>query len=347
MFKKIGIPLLFGCLVSTAGFARQDPQQDSQTESQSTPQVGEEPAAAPAPAVRVPGQAGSQQELDAWKAVLAAQTLTEKAAMAEDFLKQFPESGLTPNAHYLIAMNYYQQGQVEDFIRHAELALSELPRTFDLLSHLAFYYAEMHQPDKAIDRANSALAALAGLEKPVGVSADEWVNEMAQVKAEVNYALGRAYLERSFKGKEEESTANLQKAIGYFQTALAADPQHDFANFRMAAAVRNTGDVKKTLMYYGRCVAIGGAAAGPARQQIEEILKIVNKSLPDSEWAGKSVDDVVAAARLELLESVANAQAERDHQIQLLRDRDAVETTVPSKSPTLGGPDPSSPPPGP
>lgn len=329
MFKKTVVAALVSLLALVTGFALQDPQSQSQSapQSQSATQSGTQETAAPVQ--RVPGRAGSQQELDAWMAINAAAGLADKAALAEDFLKQFPDSGLTPNAHYLIAMNYYQQGQVQDFIQHAEIAVSELPQTFDLLSHLAFYYAETHEPDKAVARANSALTALSGLQKPFGVPAEQWVSEMAQIKAEVNYALGRAYLEYSFKTKDAVAKADLQQAIRYFETALQNDPQHDFANFRMATAMRNTGDVKKTLMYYGRCVAIGGTAAAPARQQLEDVLKIINKSLPNSEWAGKSLDEVVAAARLELLQSVTDAQAAREHEIQLLKDSDALKAAVP------------------
>jgi tetratricopeptide (TPR) repeat protein len=323
MFKKTGIAVLVSYVALATGFAIQDPQ----TQTQSAPPSG---------------RAGSQAELDAWKPIADASALAEKAALAKDFLKQFPNSGLTPNAHYLIAMNYYQEGQVQDFIQHAEIAVSELPRAFDLLSHLAFYYAETHEPDKAVSRANAALSVLNGLQKPSGVSAEQWVSEMAQVRAEINYSLGRAYLEWSFKTKDQVSKADLQKAIQYFETALKNDPQHDFANFRMATAVRNTGDVKRTLMYYGRCVAIGGSAAAPARQQLEEVLQIIKKSLPDSEWAGKSVDEIVAAARLELLQSVADTQAEREHEIELLKNADALKASTPVATPEN---EPASPPP--
>lgn len=330
MVKRMGTLMMVSFLALGAALAQEAP-----VPTQSTQESPAEGAAQP-PAQRVVGQAASQAELDAWSAILGAATLAEKATMAGDFLKQFPESGLTANAHYLIAMNAYQEGNVDEFIKEAETTLAELPRSFDLLSHLAFYYAERHEPQKAVDRANAALGIISGLSKPFGSPAEEWVSEMAKVTAEVNYALGRAYLEWSFKTKGEGSKENLQKAIAYFDTALQNDPQHDFANFRMATAVRNTGDVTRTLIYYGRCVAIGGAAAAPARNEIENILKIVNKSLPNSQWAGKSADEVVAAARLRLLQSVSDAQAARDHQVQLLKERDAAVTQPPVATPPTG-----------
>ncbi|MFZ0427179.1 MAG: hypothetical protein WAO20_03610 [Acidobacteriota bacterium] len=349
MFKKMGMTVLVGCFALTAGLAAQASQSSTQTNqgAQAQTQGDQQPSGeqAAAPAVRVPGQAASLEERDAWLAANQAPTLAEKASKAEAFLKQYPNSGLTANAEYLIAMNCYQEGQVDDFIRHAEAAITELPMAFDLMSHLAFYYAETHRPDQAIERANRALTIVEHLSKPAEASPEKWVSEKDQILAEVNYALGRSYLEHSFQSKGEESKANLQKSITYLQEALKHDPQHDFANFRLALAERNTGNVTRTLISYGRCVAVGGVAAEPARQQIGEILDIVNKKLPKSQWAGKSVDEVVAAARTELLQSVADRQAERDHEIQLLRDQDALKAAAPPAAPASGEPV-ATPPPG-
>ena len=72
MFKKMGMTVLVGCFTLTAGLAAQASQsstqanQGAQAQTQGDQQPSGEQAAAPA--VRVPGQAASLEERDAWLA---------------------------------------------------------------------------------------------------------------------------------------------------------------------------------------------------------------------------------------------------------------------------------------
>lgn len=284
-------------------------------------QQAEQPAQEELPAItqpsRVVGRTAGPEEAAAWQQVQAATDPGQRAQLAQQFLMQFPDSGMTPHAHYVIAQYAYQSGDFSTFATHAEEALKELPFAIDLLSQLAFLYAEQNEPDKAVNRATEALRVLESLQRPAEVSPEIWVEQAYQVRAEANYALGRAHLSRLRSGARSDDP-NLLQAIEYFRTALRYDPRHDYAAFRLGFALRNVSDVDGALRAYGRAVAVGGVTAELARGQIDEVLNIVKRAMPDSDWAKKSVDDVVAEAQAELLQETARVQAEKRGEVDRL-----------------------------
>lgn len=293
-------------------------RQDTDPEATTPPQE----AAAPP---RVVGQTATPEEAAAWQQVQAAPDPATGAKLAQDFLAKYPESGMTPHAHYVIAQYAYQLGDFDTFQQHAEEAVRELPFAVDLLSQLAFLYSEKGDPAKAISRATQALEGLGSLRRPPEIAPENWVAQLYQVRAESNYALGRAFLSRVRGGKPAEDP-NMRQAVNYLRTALQNDPQHDYAAFRLGFALRNLGDVEGTLRAYGRAVAIGGVAAEPARGQIQEILNIVKNAMPDSPWAKKTVEEVVAEAQTELIQEVARVEAEKTAEINRIRMQEVSDS---------------------
>ncbi len=276
----------------------------SQQQSEPQPRVWAEAnpkKASPAADSSVAGSPSTQAEADAWKLVESAPSSAEQANLASQFLEQYPQSGLVPRAHYLIAQNDFQTGNTASFIDHAEKAVAELPGVADLLSELAFVYAEGKKPDLAIKRANEAIQRIEAMERPDPEMASSWVLQVYHVRAEAYYALGRAYLSKINSGNGPNPDANLSRSINYLEAALRNNPRHDYAALRLAFAQRKIGNVGPMLMAYGRAVAIQGIAAQAARQQLEEVLGIIKSKMPDSEWAAKSFDEIVseAGARME------------------------------------------------
>jgi tetratricopeptide (TPR) repeat protein len=298
------------------------------------------PAAEPEKPPRVVGEAQTPEEWEAWQLVEQAPSLQEKAQLAQAFLAKYPESGLTAHAHHLLARQYYQAGDMTNFVPHAEKAIAELPQAVDMLSGLAFFYAEKGQPDRAIDRANRALQAVESASRPAEVSAADWVSQLYQIRAEANYALGRAHLSKIARSENRAEDPNLIKAVQYLETALKYDPRHDYACFRLGFALRNRNDAGGALLAYGRAIAIGGVAAGPAQQQLEEVLGIVKNAMPDSEWAKKSAQDVVAAAAGQLQQELARVQSEQAALVQTIQAQEAQGAPAPAPGPTAPQPPP-------
>lgn len=315
------------------------------------PQEGQAPEgvlpSVPVELPRVLGEARTPEEWEAWQLVERSTRLAEKAGLAESFLQNYPDSGLTANAHYIIAQNYYQTGDIENFVLHAEEAIAEIPDAPELLAQLSFFYAENGQAAQAIDRATRSLEVIERVEKPASVPANQWVDQVYQLKAEANYALGRAHLSRMSRTENRAEDPNLKIAIEHLQNTLRYDPRHDYACFRLGFAERNSNNAAGALMAYGKAVVIGGVAAQPAQGQLEDVLSIVKVSMPDSEWAEKSIQEIIDQALGELDKSMVANQQERAQLIQELQQREIRQQMPQGESsgdlpkfpdPSTGGP---------
>lgn len=288
--------------------------QQQETPPQSEQAVEEPVAAAGAP--RVIGQPRSQQEFEAWQGVEQAAGLSQKAELAGQFLENYPDSGLTPFAHHILARNFYQQNNMELFVEHAELTLQELPGSTDMLAQLAFVYAESGQSAKAMARAQSALAQLQSLRMPPGVETMQWVREKDQLLSDVYYSIGRSYLNYFTQANQDTgpqqraADANLQKAIDHFQKATELDPRHEYAYFRLGFAYTNKNDVDNALQAYARAAATGGVASQPSLDKMKQIHQFVQENLPDSAMAEATPDGLIQKQKEKLQQDLAQRERE-------------------------------------
>ena len=338
MLKRFGSAALiaFFLTISAPASGQESVQAQNPVGPEAQPAQPAQSAPTPGPSPRVVGEPQSQEEWGAWQLIENTPAPTEKATLALQFLDNYPESGLAPNAHYLIAEYDYQAGNFASFVEHGEKAVAELPGAADLLSQLAFVYAEGKKSDLAIERANQALERADTLGLPAYEMLPSWVAQVYQVKAEAYYALGRAYLGKLGQEKGDGPDPNLHRAINYLEAALRFNPHHDYAALRLAFAQRNAGNVEGTLLAYGRAIAIQGVASETARQQLDEVLGIVKSNMAGSEWAAKSADDVITEARARMEQEMASLQSEQAHEIHALQ----AELTPDGSSETPNEPTP-------
>ena len=233
--KQFACAILGIALFTGSGVAQSEEVVEGESQEVVTPPIGE-----PIKPPRIPGRAQTQEEWDAWQRVVQAVDSAQKAELAEVFLKTYPSSGLSANAHFFIAQRYYELNDIDNFILHAEKALEELPDLVTFLAQLAFFYAERGEVEKAVDRGGRALEAVERLERPAGVTINDFVIQTRQLKAEAKYALGRAHLSQVTTDPEKRpSDPNLLKAVVNLREALRYDPRHDYASFRLGFAYRN------------------------------------------------------------------------------------------------------------
>ena len=67
---------------------------------------------------------------------------------------------------------------------------------------------------------------------------------------------------------------------------------------------------------------IGQVAAGPARSQLEEIHEIVKSGMPDSPWAGKSLEQILEECQAQLDQALLENQQDKAILIQQLELQD-------------------------
>jgi len=283
--------LLLALNLAGAAWAQSQPQapptqqskpQEPQTAPATPPgtQPGQATQTPPPKPPRVVGQPQSQDEWNAWVAIEQAATLEEKGKLAEEFVTRFPESGLTPFAHQLLAFRYQQANNFEKFALHAEKTLEELPQNAVILSALAAAYAQKGQADKAIDRAQKCLQALESLSKPAQLSEGEWMLQRDQLAADARYALGAAHLAKYQEPQTPsgQPDANLTKAVEELSKAVELDPSHDRAYYHLGFAYGKQNNGEKAIESYARAVALGGIAQSLARDQLQRVYQFVYKN---------------------------------------------------------------------
>ncbi|MFQ5738516.1 MAG: tetratricopeptide repeat protein [Acidobacteriota bacterium] len=253
---------------------------------------------------RIVGQAQSQAELEAWNIVQQAAAREEQIRLCKEFLQNYPESGLTPFAHHLLAKAYGPEDP-EKFILHAEEALRELDNLPGITAMLAFFYAERGEDQKAMSRAQQTLDVLGRMEKPIQVTAAQWTKHRYEVSDQAHYALGRALLNQS-RGPGRE--ANLAKAVDHLEQALRQSPTDSYACFRLGEAYTRQREYEKAIEAYARTVALGGVIAQYARPHLEEVYKDVHESTD-------GMEDAVS----EQQKIIQEAMAEREQELQKLQ----------------------------
>ena len=114
---------------------------------------------------RIVGQPRTKSENDAWIAITKIESQTVQVRLVNDFLQNYPTSGLTAYAYRILADVAYQENDIDEFINYGEKALMELPKAGGLLAQLSYIYAEKGKATKAINYGKRALLALEELEK--------------------------------------------------------------------------------------------------------------------------------------------------------------------------------------
>ncbi len=312
----------------------QEPQPVEIHPAPQSPPAGQEPVTsqqapqAPAEPQRVIGRPGSPEEAAAFNAMAAETDLDLKMAKATEFLQTFPDSGLTPIVHSDLAEIYRHRVDVDNFLKHGEEALKEIPDLANLLATMSFYYAERKQPFKAAESATKALAILGTLEQPVELSASEWATQRFFLSGESHYALGRVQLgqaQRSNSSGPEDLP--LQEAVKHFRQTLEANPIHEFAAYRLAEAYERQGDIENGVKMYARTAAIGGNISTYAQQRLDQIYKEQPGLTPKAEVLAEQ-KQAIERAQQERQQLLAQIEAESTP-----AESAPVEITLPSIPP--------------
>ena len=297
------------------------PSGQEQVPSEETTQAPDEPQ-------RVIGQTESPEEAAAFNAMLAETDQDLKISKAKEFFQTFPDSGLTPMVHSELAGIYRRRLDIDNFLKHGEEALKEIPNNANLLATMSFFYAERRQPFKAAESATKALAILGTIEKPLELTPSEWATQKFVLSGEAHYALGRVQLgqaQRSNSTGPENLT--LQEAVKHFQQTLEANPTHEFAAYRLAETYERQGDIENVVKMYARTAAMAGSIAAYAQERLDQLYKEQQGLTP--------IEEVLAQQK----QAIEKAEQERQ---QLLAQIDAESTPAESAEPPT--PPPSQPP---
>ncbi len=222
----------------------------------------------------------SQEERKRWDEVLlASQPL--RSRLAKSFLDKHPDSEVRVHAHYLIAVEAYEQGRFEDFSHHGERALKLLEkaaesdsrqvlRRLQLHSQLSYFYAESGQADRALELAGKLLDLLSASGKENVLPESHWKHYRDTLAATAHYSAGRALLQGAMQLQAPERRgAAMGQARERLEAAIALNPLDGYAHFRLAAAHRAAANPQEAIRSLARAASAGGPAAAAALKALE------------------------------------------------------------------------------
>jgi tetratricopeptide (TPR) repeat protein len=286
----------------------------AQTQSQEKPS-GQTPGQTPG---QTSGQAGQQkpaqqpppytkEEYDTYQKINQEPDAKKKVEMAEEFLKKYPASKLELFVRYAALPAYQQLNDAEKVIECGERVLQLQSDDVRTMTLLAWVYGERAQSnpaykDKAVKHAEAAMGLLEKMQKPEGITDQQWADAKTQFAAMNDSTLGYIHLLKGFEAKEKpEKEKEFSKAVEMFQKALSLNKKDDLSWYRLGLAYAEQNKAQEAINSLAKAVALKGTASDFARKDLERIYKKLHKDSLDG------LDDVIKKAGEEL-QAGANSQ---------------------------------------
>ena len=156
------------------------------------------------------------QERDAFVALKAVQDPASKRKLAEEFLREYPESWLTSFAHAMAAKACVALDDLQAGLDHGKRSLEILPENGSLLVTLANVQVHGGLLDEAEVSATDALEHLRRFRHASIYSKQEWARIRAELQGSAHYVLGRVAATRGLRatghGREDATGARASLA---------------------------------------------------------------------------------------------------------------------------------------
>lgn len=232
--------------------------------------AGQAAAAAKAPSWK------TREEYDAFQKMAKTADPNQQISLADAFIQKYTNSDFKDQA-YLIKMFAYQKlSDSANAIAAAKQALQLNPNLLPAINYLAFAFPfiyKANEPDKDAQLSQSQANAKQGLQllqklaKPPTVSQQVFDNQVKQVRANCNRALG-------FVALQQKDYAN---AITYLKAAGEDNPSDSYtASFLGQAYLYSTPpDFNNALWFLARSVALAKASNSPNAAALQKFYSQV------------------------------------------------------------------------
>jgi tetratricopeptide (TPR) repeat protein len=216
----------------------------------------------------------SRDEYEALTAVTAEKDPNKKISLAEAFLQKFSNSDFKDGAYVAEMQAYRQLTQADKAIEAGHKAVEANPENLDALSFLSFVFPFVYKGDdpeataklsRAESDAKHGLEVLQKLQKPAGVSDDQFNQTVKGLRAVFNGTVGFAALQRK----------DYAAAITSYKAASEDNPSDWYIFYRMGWAylLSNPHDYDHGIWYIARAVDLAQAAKDPNAEQFANDLK--------------------------------------------------------------------------
>lgn len=222
---------------------------------------------------QAPKQPGwkSRDEYDAFNAMANEKDLNKRISLAEAFIQKFSNSDFKANAYVAIMQTYAQMNNTDKAVESAKKALEADADNLDALVYLGYVFPFVFKADdpdataklsRGESDARHGLEVVQKLQKPQGVSDEQFNQQVKARRAIFNNALGFVALQRKdFPG-----------AIAPLKAAAEDNPTDIYTFYRLGVAYEYSSppDFDSAIWNLARAVALLKAAKAPDPVGIEK-----------------------------------------------------------------------------
>ena len=216
----------------------------------------------------------SRDEYDAFNAMATEKDPNKKISLAEAFLQKFSNSDFKEGAYVVEMQTYQQLSQPDKAVEAGHKALEANPDNLDALRFLSFVFPFVYKADdpeataklsRAESDAKHGLEVLQKLQKPAGVSDEQFNQAVKGLRAVFNGSVGFVALQRK----------DYAAAITSYKAASEDNPSDWYVFYRMGLAYlySNPHDYDHGIWYIARALALAQAAKDPNAEEFGKYLK--------------------------------------------------------------------------
>ncbi len=200
--------------------------------------------------------------------------------MGDEVYKANPNGNLA----YSMAKAYQNLGNNAKMAEWAERTVAKLPDNYEMLLELTKIYADANRTAEADKYAKQCLKVVQAASRPEQSSEKDWTAYKNHAQMACYYIIGKMAYD-----KQEYAAA-----VSNLENSLKFNPRNDMAYYFLGQAYWQSRNQTLALKNFAKASLLGGNAATPAKQQLENMWKASHRG----SLAG--LDMVIAAAKAEL-----------------------------------------------
>lgn len=188
------------------------------------------------------------------------------------------------NLAYAMTKAYKEMGNNAKFVEWGEKTVAKLPDNYEIMLELAIIFSDSQRGPEADKYAKQTLKVLQAAKKPEQMSEKDWTTY-------TNRAFQACYL---IIGGNAWQTQNYAGAIPNLENSLKYNARNDMAYYWLGDCYSYMRNTAMALKNYAKASILGGRAADPAKQKLENLYKQTHKNTL------VGLDSVIALAKKEL-----------------------------------------------
>jgi tetratricopeptide (TPR) repeat protein len=188
------------------------------------------------------------------------------------------------NLAYAMAKAYKELGNNEKFLEWGTKTVAAFPDNYEIMLEMAIIYADNQRTAEADRYAKQCLKVIQAAKKPEQMAEKDWGDYTRRAFQACYLIIGSSAFQR------QDFTA----AIPNLENSLKYNSRNDMAYYWLGQCYWQARNTVMAMKNFAKANLLGGRAAVPAKQQLENLYKQTHKN------SLVGLDRVIAAAKAEL-----------------------------------------------